>query len=52
MNLIQRDLIRSLGKTRNGLWEEVVQGSGKQIRTGLAEKLSASILNGITGQKI
>ena len=36
--VIQRDLIRSLRRSREGPTEDVAQGNGKQPRTGLSEK--------------
>ena len=52
MIFIQRDLIRSLQRSRVEPQEEVPGGNGKQSRTGLTEKLNASRVHGIMGQKI
>ena len=52
IKLIQKDLIRSLRRSRKGLKEKAAKGNGKQPRTRLAEKLNASRGHGITGQKI
>ena len=48
--LIQRILMRSLGRSREGLQEQFAQGNGKQPRTRLAEKLNASRMHGIMGE--
>ena len=50
--MIQRDLIRLLGRTREGLQEGDAQGNSKLSRTGLAEILNASSAHGIMGWKI
>lgn len=47
-----RDKIRSLRGSREGPQEEVSRGDGKQPRTGLAEKMSTSGAQGISGGKI
>ena len=49
--LIQRDVIGSLGRSRERLWKEGAQGNGKQSRMGLAEKVNASGVHGIMVQK-
>ena len=50
--MIQRALIRSLGRSKERSQEEVAPDNGKQPRTGLAEKLDGSRVHGIMDQKI
>ena len=47
--VIQRDLIRSLWRSRWGVEGGGCRGNSKQFRIGLAEKLNASRTHGIMG---